>query len=494
MTNCSVHFQPSDITVDVPAGTLLSDAAMRAGIPLRNDCGGQGLCKKCTCSIFNEDGTGIAACQYKIENDIDVFVPENSLRHDVRQLVIQEKNLAASILDNAVVNRQAKYGVALDIGTTTLAAELYQLHSTDGNADRPKRLGVVSRANSQRQFGADVITRIQRILENPAALETLHHCISEDVSSMLSELSEKSGIPIEHFEVISVAGNTVMEYLFLGIDPSPLGYAPFEAPIKKFPNIRWAAIASSPIQIETMPLFCGFVGGDIIAGTLALGLADKQETSFLIDIGTNGELALFSGGKIVVAATAAGPCFEGGGINCGTLALPGAISSVQISEDGEVKLTTIGNKKPNGICGSGLIEIVSELLRFNLINPTGKFNVQKDTPFSDRWANSGGKPAYVLSQDIVLTQSDVRQFQLAAGAIRSGITLLLKRQGLTLSDIDTFYIAGGFGSYIKAEAAQRVGLIPKMFPLEKVRFCGNTSLAGAALALFDGNYRFVGER
>jgi uncharacterized 2Fe-2S/4Fe-4S cluster protein (DUF4445 family) len=506
----SVHFQSEnksrDVkTVNVPNGMSLTVAASEAGFPLRTDCGGAGTCGKCK---VNVDGYERLACQTTVQSNLEVSVPESALRNE-KTVAVQTK----SFLDDGIIKGAGRaghcFGVAVDIGTTTLAAELYAVAES-------RLLATASRVNPQRNFGDDVITRIQKVIEEPAFLAKLQNLIVGAVNEMIEELAAKAGIAVTDVSLVSTAGNTVMEHLFLGIDPSPLGFVPFEAPIAEYPVCLGSDIGlniASDGILETLPIFGGFVGGDIVAGILTLIQEPEggrprflQGTSFFIDIGTNGELVLSHNGNLYTAATAAGPAFEGGRIEYGTLAVPGAIDKVELKlqaaqqEPGgaapgveERFISTIGGHPPIGICGSGLIDTVSELLRHGLIKPSGQFNVKADSPFLRFWKMIDGKPSFELAslevsglgEPILLTQRDIRQLQLAAGAIRAGIRLLLQQQGLRTEDIETFYVAGGFGSFIRPEAARRIGLIPNEIPLERIRFCGNTSLAGARLTLLD---------
>jgi uncharacterized 2Fe-2S/4Fe-4S cluster protein (DUF4445 family) len=505
-------------TVHVSSGTLLAVAASEVGILFRTDCGGAGTCGKCKVHI---NGNAKLACQTVVENDLNVIVPESVLRHDEQSMIIQ----AESFLDNRqheMVQRTGhRFGVAVDIGTTTLVAELHGFHD-------PNAVWTVSRANPQRNYGDDVITRIQKVIEEPTFLATLQRLIVGTVNEMLSELASKAGIDVTEISLVVVAGNTVMEHLFLGLDPSPLGFAPFMAPVSEYPvclgNDIGLKIAPNGV-IETLPIFGGFVGGDIVAGVLAteihrkssewykkrqqiqtqqLQTPNEPSAFFLIDVGTNGELVLCCNDEIYTAATAAGPAFEGGRIEYGMLAVPGAIDRVELqtpesegAQTGKLFVSTIGNCPPKGICGSGLIDAVSELLRYGLIKPNGQLNVKADSPFLRFWAMNNGKPSFVLASEevsatgetILLTQRDIRQLQLAIGAIRAGTKLLLQQKELQPEHIETFYVGGGFGSFIRPEAARRIGLLPREVPLERIRFCGNTSLAGARLSLLDSRYR-----
>jgi uncharacterized 2Fe-2S/4Fe-4S cluster protein (DUF4445 family) len=500
-------------TVHVPSSTLLTVAASEVGIQFRTDCGGAGTCGKCKVDI---NGNKQLACQTVVENNLNVIVPETALRHDEKLVIVQAESFLDDQQHNIIKRTGHRFGVAVDIGTTTLVAELHGFH--DSNA-----VWTVSRANPQRNYGDDVITRIQKVIEEPAFLAKLQQLVVETVNEMLMELSAKAGIDATEISLVVVAGNTVMEHFFLGLDPSPLGFAPFTAPVSEYPVCLGSdiglKIAPNGI-IETLPIFGGFVGGDIVAGVLATEIHRKsyeqykknQKDSFLkkscafflIDVGTNGELVLCYNDEIYTAATAAGPAFEGGRIEYGMLAVPGAIDRVELqtlesegTQTGELIVSTIDHCPPKGICGSGLIDAVSELLRYGLIKPNGQFNVKADSPFLRFWAMNNGKPSFVLSSEdvsatgeaILLTQRDIRQLQLATGAIRAGIRLLLRQKNLQPEHIETFYVGGGFGNFIRPEAARRIGLLPREVPLDRIRFCGNTSLAGARLSLLDSRYR-----
>lgn len=517
-----VRFLPNHRTVHVPHGTPLITAAAEIGIRLRNDCGGKGVCGKCEVRL---DGEIRLACQILVDRDLEVEIPDSSLIQDTAALNIQEKAFVDSKNFEIANRSEHRFAVTLDIGTTTLAAELFEFDRTI-----PRFRGVVSRANPQREFGDDVISRIQKIIEDPIFLADQQSLVIGAVDEMLRELAVQAGIETTDISLVSVAGNTVMESIFLGIDPSPLGFAPFTSPMTEFPSCRGNEIGldiASEGIVETLPILGGFVGGDIVAGILAVDLGKTTETSpneprspisnesrspipneprpvvaeqgprILIDIGTNGELVLWHEGRFYAAATAAGPAFEGGRIEYGTLAVPGAIDRVELTDDGTVRISTIGDRPAIGICGSGLIDAAAELLRNGLIKPTGQFNVKPDSPFLGRWKMFDDKPAFELvsradsgrDEAILLTQRDIRQLQLASGAIRAGIRLLLRRLNLQEEQVETFYVAGGFGSFIRPESARRIGLIPSTISLERIRFCGNTALAGARWVLFDPKYR-----
>jgi uncharacterized 2Fe-2S/4Fe-4S cluster protein (DUF4445 family) len=447
------------------------------------------------------------ACQVTINDNITIAIPDTSKK---TESVAIQKNTFITENPTLFGREQHRYGIALDIGTTTLAAELHLLENSpndfaavnlsDSNVVQKTLLGVVSCVNPQRNFGDDVISRIQRIIEEPSFLAIFQTLIVRQVNDMIESLSAIAGISATEISLLIVSGNTVMEHIFLGIDPSPLGCYPFVPPCEEYSVCSGGDIGimfSDVGVVETLPIFSGFVGGDLVSGVLATGMNRRSDTTFLLDIGTNGELVLCHEGEFYTSATAAGPAFEGGRIEYGMAASSGAIDHVTL-RDGGVEISTIDNKPPVGICGSGLMDVVCEMLKSELILPNGRFNVTAKTPFLSKWRIVDGHPVFVLVEEeesgktneaIVITQKDIRQVQLAAGAIRAGIKLLLRHVGLEISDVSTFYVAGGFGSFIRFESACCLGLIPSTMPPERVKICGNTSLAGARMALFDARIK-----
>ena len=397
---------------------------------------------------------------------------------------------------------QPFFAVALDIGTTTIAAELVDLTYSPRNCKF-----VVARENPQKKFGADIISRIQNIHSSAGILELQYLAIIGAVSEMIKELAEQANIDPLRIVLLTIAGNTVMQQIFLDIDPGFLGFSPFVPTTSTYPMIR-AVELELPIHpeaiVHTFPILGGFVGGDIVSGIIATGLdrlTVKSEPTLFIDIGTNGEMVLENQGRFLAAATAAGPAFEGAGIEFGMIAAEGAIDRIDFKSNGSVEFHTIENKPPVGICGSALIDLTAELLRFGVINSRGKFQTTKSLPtgFLERLIDLDGQTAFVVSEldareKIVFTQADVRQIQLAAGAIRSGVRLLLEQSELKPESIKTLYLAGGFGNFIRPENAQRIGLLLPEIPLECIRFCGNTSLAGAKILAKNASARFRAEQ
>ena len=465
-------------TLIVPTGTRLSEAAANAGFPLRTHCGGAGTCGKCLIRVGQQQ---IRACQTTVDSalavgNLDVYIPDSSLRDNEQNIVVPLDSNSTGVKAERAGHR---YGVAVDIGTTTLAAELH-----DFSGKMPVQ--TVSRANPQRQFGDDVISRIQKVMEHSSALTTMQRLIVGAINEMTTELAAKAGIAPQEISIMVAAGNTVMQSILFGIDPSPLGGTPFHASTTTFPARLGSEIGltmSAEGTIEALPIFGGFVGGDIVAGILTVHQLPLFGVPWLfLDIGTNGEIVLSHRGKLFTAATAAGPTFEGANIRHGTLAVPGAIDHVAIPSGTntveKITVSTIGNKPPIGICGSGLIDAVAVLLDHGIILPNGRF-AEKQSHIELVAATESD-----TGEAIVLTQKDIRELQLATGAIRAGITLLCQTNDVPLEMIDQFYVAGGFGQSIRLSSARRIGLLPPI-PPERFQFCGNTSLAGARAVLLD---------
>ena len=388
-----------------------------------------------------------------------------------------------------------RYAVAIDIGTTTLAAVLVDL-STGHQCTS------VSRMNPQTSFGDDVIARILFVRENAEGLDKLHRVLLDEMNAMITELAETQGISTSHIYELALAGNTTMQHLAGKIDPSALGEVPF-TPATGSGLILRAAEFGANIHprgcVYLFPMIGGFVGGDTVAGLLATHLADAQRPTVLVDIGTNGEIVVCHDGRLVSASTAAGPAFEGARITYGMRATTGAIEKVIFERNANevhVRIGVIGNAPPVGLCGSALIDSVAELLRHGLLLSQGLLlgpdEVPESVPLSlrQRLINTEDGAAFILAtpeetqtgRPVLLTQKDIRELQLATAAIRAGFTILLQRVGLDLSDLDRVLIAGGFGNFIRRANAQRIGLLPHDLQHHQMVFVGNTSLAGAKLA------------
>lgn len=388
----------------------------------------------------------------------------------------------------------AVYGTAFDIGTTTVVGVLI-------NLDTGEECAVASRINPQVSFGDDVLSRIAHAGKSVDALHELRNGIINEVDAMLEELASSAGISKSRIYEVTFSGNTTMEHLLCGIDPSQLGQVPF-VPVFARGIHRPASelgLSVHPRGIAyVFPVIGGFVGGDTVAGMLATRLTEIEGPSFMVDIGTNGEIVLAHDGHVWAASTAAGPAFEGARISCGMRATRGAIEKVVFSDD--VHCSVVDNGSPMGICGSALIDCVAELLQHGMITPDGRLLPPENLPPSlpDAFRRrvrikDNGDVEFVLANGVSLSQHDIRELQLASGAIRAGISILLKQAGISIHDLKRVLIAGGFGSFIRRNHAQRIGLIPPEIDHTKIRYVGNTSLSGARWALLSTDSRLHAE-
>jgi len=394
------------------------------------------------------------------------------------------------------------FAVATDVGTTTLVAALLDLNVGS-------ELAVVSRLNPQTQFGDDVLSRVRLVREAPDGLRELNETIIRAADEMIGELVARTGIRRERIYELTFSGNTTMQQLLCGIDPSSLGEVPFVPTAGHGPLLPAAELGlhvHPRAMAWVLPVIGGFVGGDTVSGMLATGLAEAQGPTLLVDIGTNGEIALSADGKLSAASTAAGPAFEGARISCGMRGSSGAIEKVIV--DGRLRTNVIGNVPPVGLCGSGLIDLAAELLRHGLVTPEGRLRTADQLPdgvlpdLAQRLVVHDGHVAFLLASEtetgdgrrILLTQQDVRELQLAAGAIRAGIVILLQQAGLQPQDLQAVLIAGGFGNFIRRSNAQRIGLLPWQIPRQRIRYQGNTSLAGARLVALSEQARRTAEK
>lgn len=389
------------------------------------------------------------------------------------------------------------FGVAFDIGTTTVVGTIVDL--ADG-----KEISRASRLNAQVVYGEDTISRIQHAMSGPEGRADLREKILAVFNEIIEEAVEKAGIRSNEIYEAVFVGNTTMSHLFLGLDPSGLSQIPFVPVVGSAVNLRArdTGVNIHPYgNLYVLPNIAGFVGSDTVGVMLACNYLDEGPSQLAVDVGTNGELALRRDSELTVCSTAAGPALEGAALSCGMRAANGAIEYVSITGN-EVELDVIGETDPVGLCGSGIIDIVAELLDAGIIDSYGAIltaeQLKGSVPDSllDRIVTVDDQPAFRLSsgdgaersRDVVLTQRDVRQIQLAKGAISAGIALILKEMSVSLDDLGEILLAGAFGNYIRKESAQRIGLLPQI-PPERIRFVGNAASTGAKMALLSAAVR-----
>ena len=387
------------------------------------------------------------------------------------------------------------YGFALDIGTTKLAGYLVDLNSG-------RIIAATSMMNPQIAYGEDVISRIKFASEGEENLKALNRSLIEGINKMIDELCGEVGISHHNIYDMTVAGNTAMHHIFLGIPPNYLAQMPYPAALQSPIDVkaREAGVKiNSGAYIHVLPVIAGFVGGDAVADALATEIYEADEVSMLIDIGTNTEIILGDKEDLIACSCASGPAFEGAHIKCGMRASNGAIEHVWIKPGTfEVGYKTIGDEKPRGLCGSAVIDAVAEMLKVGLIDSSGRFIMDNDTP---RLRGRGRGAEFVIawkdetasSHDIVVTQSDIREIQLAKAAIYTGTSILMRHRRIKPDDIRRVYLAGAFGNYIDPQNAKVIGMYPDV-PLERVRFVGNTAGSGARAALISMEARKTAER
>jgi uncharacterized 2Fe-2S/4Fe-4S cluster protein (DUF4445 family) len=373
------------------------------------------------------------------------------------------------------------YGLAVDVGTTTVVVQLINLKTG-------KVIGVKGSHNLQARFGEDVISRMIFACVR-GSLEPVHQAVITNINNLANALADENHINLQDITAIVAAGNTIMSHFLLNMTPCSIRLDPYVPTTTVYPQIfaREIGIEINPEAIlEVEPSIASYVGGDIVAGVLACGMADKPEIRCLIDVGTNGEIVVGNNEWLVCCSASAGPAFEGGGARNGMRATRGAIEKFEIN-NGRISYETIGKSKPRGICGSGLIETIYELVCNNIIEPHGKFNESAKT---NRLVEIDGELRYILAfadeteigQPISISESEIANIIKSKGAVFAAIKSLVDYVGLDFTQLETIYVAGGFGSSLNIPKAIAIGLIPDI-DVKHIQFIGNSSLTGARLAL-----------
>ncbi len=459
MSSITVRFQNQENSLQLKTGETLLHALRQAGYSLPAACGGKGRCGKCRVSV---NGVSRLACKTVAHSGDVVLLPEHSGGKILTETlpVLLEK-----------VQRQEGCVAAFDIGTTTIALRLYDY--ADG-----RELCTLTEWNQQASYGGDVVSRMEYILAEEKHLQELASLVRSQCENMLQVALKICGREAGQLLKSVVAGNTIMQHIFAGLPIDGIAVAPF-VPYTLFTDKREDCLLGAPLYYA--PCVSGYVGGDITAGLLASGLAQKVGETLFLDIGTNGEMALGGKDGFLCCAVASGPAFEGAGITCGMPAVDGAISHV--CYDNGFLYDSIGSEKPKGICGSGLVDLVAELLRLGCIDEGGRLLPPGLVPAELRKyikEDDEGNGCFYLNNSIYLTARDVRNLQLAKGAVAGGIAVLLAQRGITLEQLSGVVLAGGFGAYINAANAVNIGLLPKL-EREKYHVIGNSALAGASL-------------
>lgn len=446
----NIIFSNSGQTISVATGTTILQAAQQLGLDITAPCGGNGTCGKCRVKI---NGEKVLACQTEVHSDLVVELPQN---HKTEILTTGQS------IDLPVDPVHPGYLVAFDIGTTTVVCYLL---SPEG-----KELAVESMLNPQSPYGADVITRIQCALAGQ--MDTLTNVIRSGMWSLIEKCCAVANISPAEISVISVVGNPCMQQLFLGISPKNLAAVPFAPVLTEATAENAAHIFPECCNavLLTIPDISGYVGADTMGCILATGMYESSETILMVDIGTNGEMVLIHNGRMTACSTAAGPALEGANILFGMRGAKGAIDHVW-ADDGALKFSVIGDCEPAGICGSGIIDAMAVLLNQKLLNKRGRIQSTEERD---------GQRIVRLSENIYLTQDDIRQIQMAKGAIAAGIHLMCAQLGITVADIQKVILAGAFGSYLNPESACRIELLPKELS-GKITAAGNLAGVGSKM-------------
>ena len=453
MAEFLIEFLPGGQTISVAEGTNLLEAARSAGLTPNAPCGGKGTCGKCKVRLLHlPDAPEVLACQTTVEGPMTVrFLSDENKS----QVISTSSNLK---LGRFPADSDSGYCVAFDIGTTTVVGYLL---TADG-----RELGSVGRLNPQMTYGADVISRINYCLEN--SQEPLTTAIRTTLKEQILHLCKTQGISDSEIRTIAVVGNTCMHHMLMAIDPRPLvtpPYSPGEKRPMQISAMELLGICPNA-TVRVFPNIAGFVGGDTVGCITALNFDTLTEPSLLIDIGTNGELVMTDGKRMLSCSTAAGPAFEGAKISCGMRAADGAIDHVWV-ENGEVQCSVLGDAEPIGICGSALLDAIAVFLDLDCIGESGR--VLTD----DKLLH--------LKGSVALTQNDVNELQFAKGAIAAGIEMMADNLGLDLHDIQAVYLAGAFGNYMNPDSACRIGLIPS-YLRSRIKPCGNAAGKGSQMA------------
>ncbi len=534
------------VSVQVHAGETVLDAIRRAGRSLYAPCAGRGICGKCR--IIASGGVtaptdaerdhltpaqlaaGVRlACQARIAGDVEIHTADAGLdvaastnillgthgfdraQSDSPSLAEQPQVQSQSCSEPQFQRgpqplpcldaRPSGFGLALDIGTTTLVAYLVD-RATGAIRDAAGTL------NPQATHGADLISRIA-FSETPDGLEMLRREVTQAADDLVRTLLQRSDVSGDEVRWMSAVGNTCMHHLFLGIPAEGLGRIPYAASVMDTGIMSVARTGLTCVSPETsfffLPNIAGFVGSDALAVALVAGIDERSRPTLAVDIGTNGEILLAANGRVLACSAAAGPAFEGVNISSGMIAAQGAVDwagFAKPSTHGDIDIHVIGDVRPRGICGSGLISLVAALRQAKLISETGAFEpeaIDPESPLARRVVAGPGGIEFILSDPadvalhhgivparVALTQRDIRELQLAKAAMRAGAEVLLEEAGISASHIDRIVLAGAFGTYLDKDAAQAIGLLPRT-PHARIAALGNAAGEGAALVVANQN-------
>ena len=450
-----ITIAPNDQTLSAPSGSNLLEVLRAAGLAPDAPCGGNGTCGKCKVII---DGQEVLSCQTTVDRDMTVTLKKKAGLNILRTGVALDVNMDPM---------KEGYLAAFDIGTTSVVCFLL-------NGKTGEEITSASMLNPQTTFGADVISRIQSALGG--TLEQQRDVIRGGMTKLIKSVCKDADITPEEIGVVSVVGNPCMQQLFLGISPKNLAGVPFAPVLTQAKTMPCAEVLSICANAELLivPDISGYIGADTMGCVLSTKMYESDEITLMVDIGTNGEMVLGSKDRMIACSTAAGPALEGANIHFGMRGTDGAIDHVW-AEEGEIRCSVIGDGEAKGICGSGLIDAIAVLLELKKLNKRGKMSSDTEV--------DGQKVVY-LKDSVYLTQDDIRQVQMAKGAIYAGIALMSKQLGIEIKDIQQVLLAGAFGNYLNPASACRMGLLPEEL-LERIVPVGNAAGSGAKLLACD---------
>ncbi|MFI5050866.1 MAG: ASKHA domain-containing protein, partial [Gaiellales bacterium] len=438
-------------------------------------------------------------------DDLELRVELTAVRRLGQVLRSSDFKVTAVICDDVLIDVEAgdtterRFAIAFDLGTTTVVATLLDLSTGQPVAVR-------SMLNRQQPFGADVISRVSATMTDPDALEMLQTRAHETLNQLTTEVCEEASVdPAEVYEIV-LCGNVTMTQIALGIDPEPLSMAPFIITARTLPPataLDFGVHVNPRAPAAVMPALGAYVGGDIVAGMLATGLTRDRRLRLFIDVGTNSEIALGSSERVLATAAPAGPAFEAAQIRCGMRAAEGAIEGVAVDGD-QLKLEVIGDTDPVGMCGSGLVDAVAQLVAAGLIDHSGRYipdeqAAEEHPGLAKRLVRIGEERVFVLAwrgddpaNSVYLSQRDVRELQFAKAAIATGWMTLVQELGVDIEEITQVLLAGSFGSYLSASSAVRIGLVPRL-ALPRIVSAGNVAGEGAKMAALSLRERAAAE-
>jgi uncharacterized 2Fe-2S/4Fe-4S cluster protein (DUF4445 family) len=477
-----IHLLPHHRQIKVDTGSNLMESLLEQGIFLRSDCGGKGKCGKCRVRILLSEGVSktIESCNYKVSGDITIDIPHSSLLSS--HIISKAPASLPAVFTNRFRNVTAKdtYGIAIDLGTTTIAVYLC-------NIAYGEVLSSTAVKNPQALYGDDVMSRIGAIGQKNEKLVHMQGLVVRAIEWGIKNLLVPFDIDAAKITKMVVVGNPTMIHILCGVDPKPIGIFPYQPVFYESRSFKSSDVgfAKESFTIETLPQVSGFIGGDIFSAAMAVDFAEQPDGTLLIDLGTNGELLLKGKDRFLATSCATGPAFEGASLSCGMQAIPGAINKVNIiNSSNQPRYTFINPTKssqlrPSGICGSGIVSAVAQFLEKNIITSSGAFSMGSKQYVLVPQNTATGSPA------VVINQKDIRSIQLGKAALISGIRFLLKEADLDKPE--KIIIAGAFGSFLDKKDMTKIGMIPHT-DLSKIEVAGNAAGAGAVMALCDHGY------